>query len=123
MMAEFFFGVFFNLSVWYKLTDRTVWGMWYSLAGLAVTLTLNILLVPRIGYMGCAWAAFCCYGLMMVASYLMGRTRYPIDYRPMRLAAYVMLAMVLWGAGALISTGVSIADMALRTPCSSSTST
>lgn len=116
MMAEFFFGVFFNLSVWYKLTDRTVWGMWYSLGGLAVTLTLNVLLVPRIGYMGCAWAAFSCYALMMAVSYLMGRARYPIDYRPLRLGAYVALAMLLWVGGSFINTGHHLADMALRTP-------
>lgn len=116
MMAEFFFGVFFNLSVWYKLTDRTVWGMWYSLGGLAVTLTLNVLLVPRIGYMGCAWAAFSCYALMMTVSYLMGRVRYPIDYRPLRLAGYVALAMLLWVCGSFINTGHHLADMALRTP-------
>lgn len=116
MMAEFFFGVFFNLSVWYKLTDRTVWGMWYSLGGLAVTLTLNVLLVPRIGYMGCAWAAFSCYALMMTVSYLMGRVRYPIDYRPLRLGAYVALAMLLWVGGSFINTGHHLADMALRTP-------
>ncbi|MCM1337578.1 MAG: oligosaccharide flippase family protein [Candidatus Amulumruptor caecigallinarius] len=116
MMAEFFFGVFFNLSVWYKLTDRTVWGMWYSLGGLAVTLTLNIVLVPRMGYMGCAWAAFSCYALMMAASYVMGRSRYPIDYKPVRLGGYVGLAMALWCAGAMITTGHHVADMALRTP-------
>lgn len=116
MMAEFFFGVFFNLSVWYKLTDRTVWGMWYSLGGLAVTLTLNVLLVPHWGYMGCAWAAFCCYALMMSVSYVMGRVRYPIDYQPLRLGAYIALAMLLWVAGSFITTGSHIADMALRTP-------
>ncbi len=62
MLAELFFGIFFNLSVWYKLTDRTVWGMWFSLMGLATTVILNIVLVPHISYMGCAVAALCSYG-------------------------------------------------------------
>ena len=53
MLGELFFGIFYNLSVWYKITDRTVWGMWFSLMGLAVTLILNIVLVPHIGYI---WA-------------------------------------------------------------------
>ena len=60
MMAELFFGIFFNLSLWYKLTDKTTWGMWFSLLGLLVTVVLSVLFVPRFeDYMACAWAAFC----------------------------------------------------------------
>ena len=55
MMAELFFGIFFNLSLWYKITDRTIWGTWFSLMGLVVTLALNIAFVPAYGYMACAW--------------------------------------------------------------------
>lgn len=99
MLAEFFFGVFFNLSLWYKLTDRTMWGAWFSLLGLAVTVGLNALLVPRIGYMGCAWAALCSYGVMMLASYFVGLHYYPIPYRLRRIGAYCALAAVLYAAG------------------------
>ncbi len=99
MLGELFFGIFYNLSVWYKLTDRTVWGMWFSLFGLAVTLALNIALVPRIGYMGCAFAALGSYGCMMVASYLIGRRKYPINYKVGRLACYFALAAALYAAG------------------------
>lgn len=116
MIAEFFFGVFFNLSLWYKLTDRTVWGTWFSLLGLAVTLAMNALLVPVMGYMGCAWAAFTCYGVMMVASYVGGHRYYPIDYGIDRLAVYFFVAMALYGLGLLIATGNEWVDMALRTP-------
>lgn len=99
MLAELFFGIFFNLSLWYKLTDRTVWGMWFSLFGLAVTVTLNIILVPRIGYMGCAIAALCSYGLMMIASYIIGRRKYPIDYETGRIAGYFAIAAACYVAG------------------------
>lgn len=99
MLAEFFFGVFFNLSLWYKLTDRTVWGAWFSLFGLAVTVVLNVLLVPRIGYMGCAYAALCSYGAMMLASYFVGRHYYPIPYHLCRIAAYCLAAAVLYFVG------------------------
>jgi len=116
MLAEFFFGVFFNLSLWYKLTDRTYWGMVFSLVGLAVTLTLNILLVPAMGYMGCAWAALACYGTMMIASWGVGKICYPIKYNVPRLALYFFIAMGAWGAGTLIDTGHGLCDMALRTP-------
>lgn len=99
MLGELFFGIFFNLSVWYKITDHTVWGMWFSLIGLGVTLLLNVLLVPVMGYMGCAVAAMCSYGTMMVASFLVGRRKYPIDYHTRRLGAYFGVAALLYGIG------------------------
>ena len=114
MLAELFFGVFFNLSLWYKLTDRTIWGTWFSLAGLAVTLGVNIAFVPTFGYMACAWAAFCCYGFMMVASYLVGRFKYPIPYEVGRLVLYAVTAMALWGAATLLSTGNNWIDFPTR---------
>lgn len=114
MMAEFFFGVFFNLSLWYKLTDRTVWGTWFTLLGLAVTVGLNFLLVPRMGFMGCALAALCCYAVMMLASYFVGRVKYPIDYDVRRVVFYVLAAMALWGAGWLLTTGNNLVDLPLR---------
>ncbi|MDE6417758.1 MAG: oligosaccharide flippase family protein, partial [Duncaniella sp.] len=117
MLAEVFFGVFYNLSVWYKLTDRTVWGMWLSLGGLCVTLLLNVLLVPRMGYMGCAWAAFGCYGAMMIASYWAGQVHMPIRYHVGRLTAYVLVALALWGLSELIAIpGRQWLNMAIRTP-------
>ncbi len=117
MVAEIFFGIFFNLSLWYKLTDRTVWGMWYSLMGLAVTLALNFLLVPRWGYMGCAWAAVGCYGSMMVASYIGGRINYPIGYNVPRLAMYFVSAIVLWFFAEVIAMEAHPwINMAVRTP-------
>ncbi len=117
MIAEFFFGVFFNLSLWYKLTDKTVWGMWFSLFGLGVTLGLNFLLVPRWGYMGCAWAAFGCYGAMMVASYIVGRIKYPIGYDVKRLAFYFFTAIALWFVSEVIAMQAHPwLNMVIRTP-------
>jgi len=115
MIAEFFFGVFFNLSLWYKLTDRTVWGMWFSLLGLVITVLLNIVLVPRMGYMGCALAALACYAVMMVASWAVGRKVYPIGYNVGRLAVVFFAALAWWGAGMLIDTGNGWLDLPLRT--------
>lgn len=105
MVAEFLFGVFFNLSVWYKLTDRTVWGTWFSLLGLVITVVLNVLLVPRMGYMGCAWAALCCYGVMMLACWLVGNRKYPIGYDVPRLLFYVGVAAVLYPLGCAVDLG------------------
>lgn len=99
MLAELMFGIFFNLSLWYKLSDKTVWGMWFSLFGLAITLTLNILLVPKMGYMGCAVAAVGSYGSMMTASYFIGRKKFPIDYPVKRIGIYIFTAAALYAAG------------------------
>ncbi|MDE5828989.1 MAG: oligosaccharide flippase family protein [Duncaniella sp.] len=117
MIAEFFFGVFYNLSVWYKVTDRTQWGTWFSLTGLAVTIALNFALVPVMGYMGCAIAAVCCYGVMMVASYVVGQRCYPIDYHVGRLGFYFLLAMAFYGIAAVTAIpGHEFLTMAMRTP-------
>lgn len=114
MLGELFFGIFFNLSVWYKVTDRTIWGTWLSLFGLGVTLVINIIFVPIYGYMACAWAAFTCYGLMMVASYVTGRIYNPISYDLRRLGGYLAAALLLWGAAALVTTGDNVIDLPLR---------
>ena len=99
MLAELFFGIFFNLSLWYKLTDKTVWGMYFSLIGLAVTIGMNAVLVPRMGYMGCAWAALCCYTTMMVLSYFIGRSKYPIGYETGRILQYFVIAGLFYAVG------------------------
>lgn len=114
MAAELFFGIFFNLSVWYKLTDKTMWGAWFSLFGLAITLSLNIWLVPHMGYMGCAWAAFCSYGAMMVASYFIGRGKYPINYKVGRISSYVLIATVFYFIGMYCLTPWQVANWIIR---------
>lgn len=102
MLAEFFFGIFFNLSVWYKLTDRTIYGAWFSLLGLAVTVILNVLLVPRIAYMGCAVAALCSYGTMMTVSYFVGARKYPVGYPMHRIGFYFLVAAALYLLGIVL---------------------
>lgn len=117
MIAEFFFGIFFNLSLWYKLTDKTVWGMWFSLLGLVITVVLNVVLVPRYGYMGCAWASFACYGTMMAVSYFVGLVKFPIGYQVSRLVFYFVSAIALWFFAELIAFGSKPwLNMIIRTP-------
>lgn len=114
MMAELFFGIFFNLSLWYKLTDKTVWGMYFSLVGLAVTVVLNCLLVPYYGYMGCAWAAFCSYGVMMLASYFVGKAKHPIGYETGRILSYFAIAAVFYVIGMYCLTPWPVVNYVLR---------
>lgn len=109
MMAELFFGIFFNLSLWYKLTDKTIWGMWFSLLGLSVTVGLNAWLIPVMGYMGCAIAAISCYAVMMLASYFVGRAKHPIGYPIGRMGAYFVFAAVIYAVGKYIAVTPSAA--------------
>lgn len=106
MAAELCFGVFFNLSLWYKLTDRTRWGMYLSLICFAIMLGLNLWLVPWIGmpdgYMGSAWAALFGYFAVMLISYFVGRHFYPIPYQIKRIAGYTVLAGFLYVCGMLM---------------------
>ncbi len=115
MMAELFFGIFFNLSLWYKLTDKTTWGMWFSLLGLLVTVVLNVLFVPRFGYMACAWAAFASYGTMMLTSYFIGRSKYPIGYDIKGIFSYFVIAIVLYVTASLVKIEPEWARLLFRT--------
>lgn len=115
MLGEFFFGVCFNLALWYKLTDRTQWGMWLTLLGLVVVISLNILLVPHFGYYGSAWASFACYGVMMIASYFLGQKYYPINYHVGRIALYFFLSIALYGLYSICSFGNNWIDMGVGT--------
>lgn len=103
MIADLCFGVYFNLSLWYKLTDRTRWGMYLSLIGFVLMLGGNLILVPAIGmpdgYVGSAWAALISYAGIMTVSYLLGRKYYPIPYEVKRIGLYTLLAAILWGIG------------------------
>lgn len=103
MLAELCFGVFFNLSLWYKLTDRTQWGMYFSLLCFGLMLGFNLLFVPAIGipdgYMGSAWAALLSYFIVMVASYFVGRHYYPLPYEVGRMALYCVVAGIFYLAG------------------------
>ena len=96
MFADLFNGVFFNLSLWYKLTDRTHWGAWFSVMGLVIVVIGNVVFVPIFGYMACAWSAFACYLLLMLISFFMGQHYYPVPYNLKRIGLYVVLATVLW---------------------------
>ena len=96
MAAEIMMGVYFNLSFWYKLIDKTIWGAWFSGAGCLVLILVNVLLVPRYGYMACAWGGFAGYGTAMLLSYFVGQKHYPINYPVKDIMLYVAVAAVLF---------------------------
>jgi len=96
LMANLCLGVFFNLSIWYKLTGQTKWGAWLAIFGAAITLIFNFLLIPVMGYMGAAWATLICYASMMVLSYFGNQKYYPVPYKLRPLFGYVSLALLLY---------------------------
>lgn len=93
MMAEIFMGVYFNLSFWYKLTDKTWWGAVMSAIGAAVMIALNVLLVPKIGYWACAWGGFAGYGVAMLLSWIIGGKYYPVPYDMKTILGFIALAL------------------------------
>ena len=95
MAAEIMMGIYFNLSFWYKLVDKTIWGAWFSLAGCAVLLVINFVFIPRYGYMACAWGGFAGYGTSMILSYLVGQKKNPINYPMRSIMTYIALALLL----------------------------
>jgi hypothetical protein len=96
MVAEIMMGVYFNLSFWYKLIDKTIWGAIFSGAGCAVLLAVNFIFVPKMSYMACAWAGVAGYGTAMLLSYFVGQKYYKIDYPMKDIALYTALAAVLY---------------------------
>ena len=115
MAAEIMMGVYFNLSFWYKLTDRTIWGAVFSGIGCAVLVAGNIIFVPRFGYMACAWAGFAGYGTAMLLSYFVGRHYYPVPYPLKRICAYVLLAAAIFSIYTFVRFDNIYIDLLLRT--------
>lgn len=95
ILANFFLGIYINLSVWYKLSDRTKMGAYISWAGAIVTLTFNFALIPVWGYMGSAIATISAYGVMMVISYFMSNKYYPIPYDLKKIGFYLGASIIL----------------------------
>ncbi|MDO9424421.1 MAG: polysaccharide biosynthesis C-terminal domain-containing protein [Methylobacter sp.] len=98
LLANLCLGIYINLSIWYKLTDRTLLGALVSLAGAALTIVLNLWWIPLLGYVGSAWATLACYASMAIVSYLLGQKYYPVDYEVKRVLAYIGLGIGLYFA-------------------------
>jgi len=99
LITYIFQGVMFNLSFWYKLTDKTKWGAYLSFIGLGITVLGNVLFVPVWGYVASAWTSFVCFLTMMLLSWLLGQKFYPIDYDLKRIGRYVVVVAVIYALG------------------------
>jgi len=95
LLANLCLGIYHNLSIWYKLTDKTRYGMYFSLMGAGITIVFNLIMIPLIGYIAAAWATLLAYGFMMIISFSFGRKEYPIPYNIPRILSYLLLSTTL----------------------------
>ena len=116
MAAEIMMGIYFNLSFWYKLIDKTIYGAWFSLAGCAVLFAVNIIFIPHYSYMACAWGGFAGYATAMVLSYVVGQRKNPINYPMRSMAVYVAITCLFFAImQALPQEWPAILRMAINT--------
>lgn len=102
LMANICLGIYFNQSIWYKMTDKTKFGAYIAICGAIITITLNLILIPILGYMGSAWATLIVYALMVISSYILGQKHFPIPYNLPRVLGYIGLALILFFGGSYI---------------------
>lgn len=114
LMANLFLGIFYNLSIWYKLTGQTKFGAYLAIFGAVITLVLNRILIPRFDYMGAAWTTFICYFSMMTASYFLGQKYYHVDYDIKKILFYLILAVAVYGLSSGVIRIFDIQSVGLR---------
>ncbi|MCE9540316.1 MAG: oligosaccharide flippase family protein [Bacteroidetes bacterium] len=114
LIANLFLGIFINQSIWYKLTGQTGYGAMLTIFGALITISLNIYWIPRIGYMGSAWATLICYASMMVASYFLGNKHYPVNYDLKRILGYLGLSVTLYFISVFVKTESAVINLFLN---------
>ena len=96
LMAHLFLGIYYNLSMWYKLTNNTKYGAAISLTGALITIIFNLILIPKLGYIGSAWATLICYFSMALISYLFSRKHYYIPYEKIKITIYLISSVSIY---------------------------
>jgi len=95
LLANLFLGVYHNLAIWYKLTDKTRYGMYFSIIGAIITIVVNVTLIPLIGFIASAWATLLAYGTMMLISYFIGKKHYPVPYNLKKSGSYLITSIII----------------------------
>ena len=114
-LAYLMFGIFINQSIWYKIEDKTIIGVYLTIIGAAVTVILNILFIPRFGYMASAWATFASYFTMVIASFWIGQKHYPVNYDIKGMILYIGTAVIMILIQKMMSTGSVLVNTAIAT--------
>jgi O-antigen/teichoic acid export membrane protein len=115
LFANLLLGVFFNLSIWYKLNNLTKYGAIITLIGAGITFIINWFLIPVYGYIASAWAHVACYGSMVLISWFLGRKFYPVPYQVLRILAYILVALILYGLAAVSKTEGTLIEILKNT--------
>ncbi len=95
LIANLCLGIYFNLGIWYKLTDKTIYGMYLSIVGAVITIIFNVIMIEKIGFIAAAWATLAAYGVMMILSYIIGQKYYCVPYDLKSILGYLVLSIVL----------------------------
>jgi len=103
LLANVFLGIYYNLSIWYKLSNKTIYGAWVTLIGTTITIIINYIFIPKYGFTACAWATLICYGSMMIISFVWGQKYYRIPYAWKKLLAYIIIVVTIF----LIHKGIT----------------
>lgn len=114
LMANFCLGVFFNLSIWYKLSGQTKWGAYLTIFGAVITLTGNFFFISKYGYIASAWATLVCYAGMMVLSYFIGNKYFPVKYDMKRVLGYPSLALLLYALSNYLEIRDDVIDITAK---------
>jgi O-antigen/teichoic acid export membrane protein len=96
LLGKIFLGIYYNLSIWYKVTNKTMIGAYITIGGAIITLLINLFFIKEYGFIACAWASFACYGFMMVVSYLVGQQYYPVPYQIGRIGLYIGVMLMVF---------------------------
>lgn len=115
LLANICLGIYYNQSIWYKLSDKTRFGAYIAVGGAIITIVLNIILIPVLGYYGSAWTTLAAYGSMMVASYIFGRQHYPIPYNIRKAVLYIGSALLFYAFTEWVNFGNQILKYSVHT--------
>jgi O-antigen/teichoic acid export membrane protein len=115
MLGELFFGIYYNLSIWYKLTDKTFWGAYFSIIGCVLTVAIIFVFVPHYGFIACAWALFTSNLVMMLLSYFVGQKKFPIAYNLRSALFYALVAAIFYALAMIPAIDSIILRLAYRT--------
>lgn len=115
LFANIFLGIYYNQSVWFKLSDKTRYGAGLAAVGATITIAINAIWIPQYGYLASAWATFTCYGIMMVLSYFMGHKYYPIPYNLKKIFTYLLLSFGLYSLSLYVGVDSIVLDYTIKT--------
>lgn len=115
LFANIFLGWIYNLSVWYKLTHKTIYGAVLAIVGAVITVAMNLYLIPIMGYEGAAWTTFTSYGAMAIISYLLGQKFFPVPYQLTKILGYSLVSLILWYSSTLIEWDSTILKYGFNT--------